>query len=692
MMVLTFFWGTLGTLLAGSQSFPSIILISVDTLRADRLSCYGYRRLNTPNIDALTRGGSLFAQVSAQVPLTLPSHVSMLTSSYPFSNGIADNGQQLGTGQYSLASVFKSHKYSTAAFVGGFVLDRRFGLNQGFDTYDSPFSLHRQRKSDPGEIKRFAGDVVRSATAWLQENSGDPFFLFLHVYDLHTPYELPPDQPRRNSLKGYDAQLAYVDHVLGEFWDYLKRQGLMEKTLIVFTSDHGEGLGDHKESTHGYYIYQSTLRVPLIIHWPKETNGFAAVANTPVSLLDVAPTLLQFAHIPQPAAFQGRSLLGLVKQKQLSSAPAEIYSESLYARSHFGCSSLQSLRFGQYKYIEAPQPELYDLSKDPDETQNIYSVKKSFALSLRGRLQGIRSRYRTAPADQSRTISPEAVAALNSLGYVAAGITVPDSAEVRPDPKDRIYDFESMNHAILLDSSGRLQEANIEFQRLQNKFPEVSDIRISLGINQQKLGLHGDAAQTFREVLNKDPLNILAHFNLAVSCVQLKQLDEAIKELQAVLAIAPYYTHADELLGTIWLQVKNYDRARAQFVHLLSVDPQDYTAHYNLGVLATLESKWDEGEQHLRSALRADPDSAEAYNSLGSLLLQRGDLEKARQAFLKTIVLEPRMADAHYNLGLVLRKQNKHDEAAGAFRQALILNPHFSAAREALDRLERVPK
>ena len=353
---------------------------------------------------------------------------------------------------------------------------------------------------------------------------------------------------------------------------------------------------------------------------------------------------------------------------------------------------LIDLRYGHYKYIEAPKPELYDLSKDPGEKQNLYATNKSVALSLRGRLQNLRSRYRAAPSDQSQPISPEVVAALNSLGYVATSRTVSGSSESRPDPKDRVHDFESMNHAILLASSGRLEEADTQLLQLRDKFPEVSDIRIFLGINQQRSNEHTEAAQTFREILKQDPLNVLAHFNLAVSSFQLRLLDEAIKELQAVLSIVPYYSHADELLGTIWLQTKDYERARKQFGHLLSVDPQDYTAHYNLGVLATLEGKWDEAEQHLRSALLIDPNSAEANNTLGSLHLQLGDPEMARQAFLKTIGLDPKMAGAHYNLGLVLSKQNKQDEAAAAFRRALTLDPQLSAARKALDGLERAPK
>ena len=196
------------------EPLPSIILISVDTLRADRLSCYGYRGRPTPHIDALAKGGTLFSQVSSQVPLTLPSHVSLLTSSYPFSNGITDNGQQLGPNAVTLATLLKSRGYRTAAFVGGFVLDRRFGLNQGFDFYDSPFDLHRRRGIDPGDVKRLGEEVVRAANHWLEENSGQPFFLFLHLYDLHTPYDLPAALRKRFPGPGYEAELAYVDEVL----------------------------------------------------------------------------------------------------------------------------------------------------------------------------------------------------------------------------------------------------------------------------------------------------------------------------------------------------------------------------------------------------------------------------------------------------------------------------------------------
>jgi choline-sulfatase len=666
---------------------PSVILISVDTLRADRLSCYGYRNLRTPNIDAIARGGTLFYQAGAQAPLTLPSHVSFLTSTYPFANGVEDNGHQLGRDAVTLATVLKSRGYRTAAFVGGFVLDRRFGLNQGFDLYDSPFDLHRGTGQDPGDIKRPGEDVVRAARRWLDENSTQPFFLFLHLYDLHTPYTLPPRWQKRSQGSGYEAALGYVDEVLGSFCKYLSEQGLLKRSLVVFTSDHGESLGEHGESTHGYFIYQSTLWVPLIFHWPGEAGAYPTRANEPVSLLDLAPTILQIVGVPSPPQFQGRSFLGLLSPKS-PKAEGEVYGESLYGHTHFGVSSLRSLRLGGYKYIEAPRPEFYDLTGDPGESRNLYQNKKALALAFRERLQSIRSRFQSEHQTESQALSPEAIAKLSSLGYVAVSGAHSGSSEAGPDPKDRIAEYEQYGRAILLASSGRLEGANELLRELLVKDSGLLDVRISLGLNQQKMGQHTEAVQNFQQVLERNPLNVLAHFNLGVSYFQLQRLEEAVKELEAALVIAPYYTRAEELLGTIWLQKKDYPKARGHFDHMLTISPGDFGAHYNLGAMATLEGRWEDGVRHLRAALQADPQSAEVHNTLGSLYLRRGELEKARGELAEAVRLQPKFAWAHYNLGLVFRQQKKGEEAAHAFRQALASDPGFGPAKEALDRLE----
>ncbi len=675
------------TLGAGNSTSPSLILISVDTLRADRLSCYGYRALRTPNIDAISKGGTLFSSASSQVPLTLPSHVSMLTSTHPFSNGIEDNGQPLGASAPTLATILKSRGYRTAAFVGGFVLDRRFGLHKGFDVYDSPFSLSRKQTTDPGDVKRFGEDVIRSATSWLQENGNLPFFIFIHLYDLHAPYRVPASWRGAVAKNAYDAALAYEDDAVGRFWNFLARQGLVGKSLIVFTSDHGESLGEHGETTHGYFIYESTLRVPLIIHWPSATKIFPPRIDEPVSLLDLAPTILQFLGMPIPSTFQGRSLLGLVNHKTPSS-PSEIYSESLYARNHFGCSSLRSLRWGEYKYIEAPQPEFYNLAQDPSEARNLYAQQRSLAQGYRERLKALRSRYANAGSARPQALNPEAVSALKSLGYMAGGNSRVENEDSGPDPKDRIADSESYSRALALASAGRVAEAQARLQQLSSKFPEVSDIRISLGLNQQRSRQHREAVDSFLQVLKLDPANVLAHFNLAVSYFELKQLDLSLRELQAVLSIAPYYSRAEELMGTLWLHKRDYGKARTHFEKLLSLEPDNYSGHYNLGVLATKEERWEEGERHLVAALKAEPRSTEGHNALGSLYLRRGNLEHARQAFEDALRLEPNFAAAHYNLGLVYRRQKKDAQAAQAFRRALAADPQFRPAREALNRLE----
>jgi choline-sulfatase len=666
------------------QVAPSVLLISVDTLRADHLSCYGYRRLKTPNIDGIASEGTLFSAVDSQIPLTLPSHISLFTSTYPFYGGIEDNGEKLPAHAVTLATLLKSRGYKTAAFAGGFVLDSRFGLNQGFDVYDSPFDLHKEKTTDAGDIKRLGEDVVRSAIEWLTANSGRPFFMFVHLYDLHTPYNLPPaDRARLGG--GYDGELQYVDEQVGRLWEFLSQQGLLRETLVVLTSDHGEGLGEHGEGTHGYFVYQSTLWVPLIFHWPAGPVRFPPRVEAAAGLIDVAPTILQFLSIPQPAQFQGRSLLDLLKGKA-DPARRAVYSESLYGYRHFGTSALWSLRLGRYKYIEAPRREFYDLAEDPNETNNLYTQKRSLALAAREQLLALRARFHQEHVSEGAALDPEVVARLSSLGYVALSAHHPAPLESGADPKDRINSFEEYGRAIILGSTGKVGESNALLERLLSMHPDLADVRMSLGLNYQRLGKHAEAVKEFQQVLKSDPLNAQAHFNLALSDFELRRLDDATRELQAALAITPYYTRAEELLATIRLQQKRYGEARLNLEHILTVDPDDFSAHYNLGVLATLEEHWEEGETHLRAALRVDPQDAEAHNTLGSLFLRRGDLARASGEFIEAVRLRPKFAWAHYNLGLVFQKQNKNREAAGEFEQALSADPQFRPAREALAR------
>lgn len=662
---------------ANAAPSTSIILISVDTLRADHLSCYQPGRVTTPHIDALAKDGTLFSQVSALVPLTLPSHVTMFTSAYPFANGVEDNGVPFGAVE-TLTTVLKNAGYRTGAFVGGFALDRRFGLSRGFDEYDSPFDLHKKTVTDAGGLKRPGAQVTAAAERWLDQNGTSPFFLFLHLYDLHTPYDLPPDPGLQGGKAGYRAELTYVDGVIGDFLAHLERRGLLSTALIVFTSDHGEGLGDHGESTHGYFVYQSTLRVPLIIHQPRAwKRSWNARVDDPASLLDIAPTILDAIGLPQSGSMKGHSLIA-------GKGTGETYAESLYSRNHFGCAALRALRLGRFKYIDAPHPELYDLSIDPSESRNLYATERPRAAAMRQRLMALIS---AAPVPRSAKLSSDAAHALRSLGYLS-GSTAASHLASQIDPKDRIDYFELFEHALALASAGRLAESSSLLVKLAEKLPDVVDIRINLGLNQQRLSRFAEAEHEFQRVLERAPLNSQAHFDLALSQFRQHRLDDALRELQAALALEPWYTRAEELLADIYLEKKDYAQARSRLDHLLSIDPDSYAAHYNLGVLAAMNRDWNEAQQELLSALRAEPTSAEAHNTLGSVYLQRGDLERARAELQEAIRLEPKFALAHFNLALVFQKEAKMEEAEGELRAALRADPSFPAARAELDRLK----
>jgi tetratricopeptide (TPR) repeat protein len=640
-----------------AQPSTPVILISVDTLRADHLS-----RRQTPHIDSLAREGTLFSQVSTPFPLTLPAHAALFTSTYPFGNGVTDNGVPLGLSAITLATILKKAGYRTAAFVSSFVLDRRFGLSRGFDVYDSPFDLHNKTTIGVGDRKRPGAQVAEAASHWLESNSNAPFFLFLHLYDLHAPYDLPPDPSQRHGETGYSAELTYVDKVLGDFLTALDRRGLLQKTLIVFTSDHGEGLGEHGESSHGYFIYQSTLHVPLIMHWPVGAKRTAQRrVDEPASLLDVAPTILDAIGVARPGEMRGRSLLG-------ARAPEDVYSESTYARYHFGCATLRSLRSGPYKYIDAPKPELFDLSSDPGELKNLYDQQRAKAAALREKMAAVRAGSSVSRTGSPASPTPETIRILRSLGYLSG--STGSRIEPHVDPKDRIGDFEKYLGALGLASAGKLAESDGLLETLRDKLPDLVDLRASLGLNEQRLGENDKAAVEFKRAIEIEPSNAAAHFELGSCYFRLGRRNDAIQQLKAALALEPWYTRADEALADLYIQNKDFAAARAHLNHLLSVDPNSYTAHFNLGVLAAMGQNWSEAQQQMLAAIRTDPNSAEAHNTLGGIYLQRGELEPAQHQFEEAIRLQSKLASAHYNLALVFQKQGKKEEAVQEFHAA----------------------
>lgn len=635
-----------------NPSPPSVILISVDTLRADHLSCYGYHAHRTPHLDALAVSGTLFTQISSQVPLTLPSHTSLLTSTYPFWNGVNENGEVVKPGMVTLPGILRSHSYKTAAFIGGYFLARRFGLDQGFEVYDSPFGAAQGSLAKALDLKRPAGTVIGSAEKWLEQNTSHPYFAFIHLFDLHMPYNPPARWHRAFKGDDYDAELAYVDATLGSFCAFLKAHGLYDRTLIVLTSDHGESLGEHGESTHGYFTYQSTLHVPLIIHWPADGAPRPAKVQSPAGLIDVAPTILQSLNVPLPPSFQGHSLLDELRT-DLTQADQPVYSESLYAHDNFGCKPLRSLRLGEYQYISAPRAELYDLRSDPRELKNLVRQQSARAKSLQEELEGFLGTHGVKAPEPPKQVSRADTANLRSLGYLALSDPRTASEDSGADPKDRLMEYRGYLRGLRLAQTGRLAEAEAAFEA----------------------------------ILDEDPACAGAHYELASCLYQQRRFYDAVSHLKDALALNSRDIPAEELLGTVWLEAQDCKQARAEFTHLLTMSPDDYTAHYGLAVIDDLELSLDDAAREYRAALQARPDAAEAHLGLGKVYLRQEKLPEALEEFQEVTVLAPRSAESFYQMGLALQGEGRRPEAAKAFRQALRLSPDFHAAQAALKAL-----
>ena len=564
---------------------PPVILISIDTLRADHLSSYGYGKIRTPHLDSFAQGGTLFTRVEAQIPLTLPSHTSLFTSTFPFQNGVEENGERVPAGVVTLASVLKSHGYKTAAFLGSDFLDKRFGLDQGFDFYDSPFEPEAGVPPNPyaARLRRDGTLVLRAARQWLEANRGQRVFVFVHLYDLHMPYTLPVEAARARGISRYDAQLEYVDQVLGRFQQALEESGWWQKPLVVLLSDHGEGLGEHRESDHGFFIYESTLWVPLILHWPAGVTNYPAVAPLPAGLIDVAPTILDLLRLPAPPSFAGASLLGTIKAGE-AGGPRAVYSESLYAHDAFRWAPLRAWRAGKYKFIQAPHPELFDLQADPHEQTNLVEKNSALATELQNELKQLLARYAPQTPAPPAGLSPETLERLESVGYLAAesrGAGVSSG----PDPKDRLPEYELYQTALLALEEGRA----------------------------------GAALAQFRKILRADPQNTLARFHLGECYLKTHQPEDALREWTTTLKGDPAYAPAAEALGQYWLEQGNYAQARLRFQQTLALEPDSYTGHFELGIAAAHLGLLPEARQHFQAACRIAPHSRECARELEAL-------------------------------------------------------------------------
>jgi len=628
---------------------PNVILVTIDTVRADRVGCYGYPKAHTPTLDALAREGVLFRTAVASVPLTLPSHCSILTGTYPTLHGVRDNlGYHLGDSLPTLATILKQHGYATAAFVGADVLDPQRGLDRGFDIYACP--LHRKMQRDNPlvfnlqELRRPAEEVIADALAWMSArppHSPQPFFVWIHLYDPHIPYD-PPPRFRALLHDPYDGEIAYADDSLGKFFDYLKQHALYDPTLIVAASDHGESFGEHGEYTHGYFIYDTTLLVPFILKPPLASGITPRRIQAPVRTIDIAPTILQFLGTSPAASMQGSGLLSLIMGKAASSATGTSYCETYYP-TEFGWSALRALRSGRYKYIDAPKPELYDLVVDPQENHNLYPSRQATALELKSQFATLVTRITPKEPLPRDSVSPADIEALASLGYVGTSSPAPGGSpdQTLPDPKDELATFRVLVTATHLAAEKKCSEAIPALTRLTQEQPGMLLGHLTLAKCQIFTGRYGAAESSLDSALRLRPDNLEAAFYKGICQFQEGRLKDSVASLQPLARLLPDEPYIHFYLGSIYESQGSPEQALAEFQKCAALDPNLEVAVYKVGYFLAKGGKFSEAAVQFKKVAEMDPSNASAHFNLALAYQKSGNDAAARPEFETACKLDP---------------------------------------------------
>ncbi|MDA2937629.1 sulfatase-like hydrolase/transferase [Acidobacteria bacterium AH-259-A15] len=664
----------------------NVILITVDTLRADHLEAYGYGKGQTPAISTLAREGVLFENVIVQTPITLPSHASIFTATYPFYHGLQDVVGRLREGVPTIAEWFKERGYVTGAFVGSTVLMAQWGLDRGFDVYEDHFPVQRLRQIDFSRVERPADKVIKLASQWVSENRSKPFFLWIHLYDPHDPYIAPEPFGTKFKDRPYDGEIAYVDAELARFCESLKEQDLYEDSLIVLTSDHGESLGEHQEEYHAYYLYDASLRIPLIFKVPPHIAKGRIQAGTripnQVRSIDLAPTIVQLLGEKVPAWAQGEGLLAMMAGKR-PNVQLPAYAETHYPRIHFGWSSLFSYSTPTHKFIEAPIPELYDLKKDPAELDNIFKDHTALANQMKAEMHELQRKFAMGNSDSAEAagqVDPETMERLKALGYVAfsAGTSSPAAGQTLPDPKQKIETYNELNQAISISRKGKVRESISILEKVAREEPEMPIVHFLLGTEYFTLGLHLKAAEQFSETIRYNPNSNVARYSLARAYSQSGLSEKAEQVVGELLASEPAHFGARHLLATLLAKKRKFQEAIQEELRVLEIRPSFADAHNNLGSYYLNLEQVDQAVESYLKALEYAPNSLMVRTNLSLAYLRRKRYDQALEQAQIAIKLVPRSSLAHYYLGQAYQAKGMENEARSAFQRAKELNPKLN--------------
>jgi arylsulfatase A-like enzyme/Tfp pilus assembly protein PilF len=667
----------LGRLPAGvNQESLNVIVITLDTTRWDRLGAYGDRAAETPNLDRLAAEGVLFEQAITSVPLTLPAHSTLFTGKLPPRHGVRDNGGYvLDPKQRTLAAMLKESGRATGAFVGAFVLDSKWGLNQGFDTYFDKFDVSKFKSISLGDVARRANEVVDHAMPWLEQHAGAPFFAWLHFYDAHSPYDAPEPFRSRFREHPYAGEIAFVDQQVGRVLQWLDSKKLTERTIVIAIGDHGESLNEHGEGTHGLFIYDATTRVPFIFRAP--FSGLAGRRiKSAVRSEDVLPTVLDMIGAPVPQDVEGQTLVPLMTGRK-EDLDLAAYSESLYARNHYGWSELKALRSGRFKYIATTKPELYDLERDPGELKNLYDERRSLADRMAAELQKLAAEQEAGEA--TRSVDPETRERLAALGYIGSfSQTVRKPGELLPDPKDKIDIFNLMTSAHESNGKTGRAESIARLERVVAMDPNILDAWLMLGNEYFRSHDFTAALKQYQRALQINPDYDLAIVNLAGAYRALGDHEAAILGYERYLQKDPKNAWVRYQLGELYVDLNRLDRAEEAFRQSLADDTRVASARNALGVIAFKRGDLPRAEQEIRAALAQNPEVKLAHYNLALIAEQRGDLQTAVREYQTEIDRQPTAYKAAFNLGRLYEQMGNAAAQEAAFRKAIELNPYFA--------------
>jgi arylsulfatase A-like enzyme/Tfp pilus assembly protein PilF len=580
-------------------------------------------------LDTLAKHGVVFSRAYSHVPLTPPSHATLLTGTYPQFSQLEYMGQPLAKDIPYLPEIFHRRGYRTGAFVGSMILDPKnvtaVGFDRGFDTYNAGFHRRAVGEDRFRSVERRAGEVVERATGWLAKGGGRPFFLWIHCYDPHGPYEPPEPYKSRFAAEPYDGEIAYTDSAMGGLLKTLHARGLYDNSLIVVTADHGEAFGEHGERHHGVFLYDETIHVPLLIKLPKDRFAGKKI-DVRVGLVDIAPTVLKGAGLAVSPAMQGESLVAMMTSPSAGATLADrsAYSETIYAHRAFGWSALRSWRTGKYLYIQAPRRELYDQTSDPSATHNLAADAKAVSDILASQLDEFHRRTSTT-AGESANLTPEQAENLRALGYLSSNANAGKGAdEGGADPKDKIEVANLLTQALFDAQDGRDEDAVPRLEQVLQLEQNTPVAYLELGKAYVRLKQYQKAVPVLKIAVEKLPDDGSAHFQLGRAMVETKDWAEAAPEFEAAIARTPKSAELHFYLAVVYERTQRIPDAIKEFKNTVALDPKHFRANLLLGRLFGMQGKAAEALPYLKTATKLDPESVEAHTFLANVYFMLG--------------------------------------------------------------------